>query len=331
MLHRIIVLFLLIIPVCSFSQTPLEKGLSSITKQKAELYIGYLASDSLEGRESGKQGAKLASEYIKDRLQEMGVKPWKGKYFQNFDPMHGADAWAKSRREPYAGREMRNVVGCIPGKNTDEVVIIGAHYDHIGITSPNNLNDSINNGADDNASGVSAVLQIAEAFIASGQKPERTVVFGFWDAEEIGLVGSYHFVNDHFDNVPIPRMFPQVIKAYINCDMIGRDKDATAFNHVIAYYTEGAPVLKEWITEDIAVHHLNLAPEFKTEQGFGGSDHMPFSEKDVPYIFYFTDLHPDYHRPGDQADKINYNKVTEITKVAFLNLWRMANLKKLYI
>lgn len=332
MINRIVFFILLILPAYCFSQTVLEKGLASIDKQKAEQYIGFLASDSLEGRETGKQGAKIAAEYIKSRLEQFGVRPWVKGYFQPFDALAGAEDWNRNRREPYRGREMRNVLGYIPGRNTDDIVVIGAHYDHIGISKPDAMNDSINNGADDNASGVSAVLQIAEAFAVSGQKPERTVLFAFWDAEEIGLVGSSHFVEDHFSNIPIPRLYPQAIKGYINCDMIGRDKDATAFNHVIAYYTQGKTVLEEWIREDIETYKLNLMPQFSSESDMSGSsDHAPFEEEGVPYIFYFTDLHADYHKPSDHADKINYNKVVEVTKAAYLNLWRMANLKDLSI
>lgn len=325
MKYKILLLFFLFIPIYIFSQTPIEKGISFINKENAETYISILASDSLEGRESGKQGALKAAEFIREELKKTGVKPWKKDYFQLFDPSSGEENWNKSRRDPYKGLTMQNVLGYIPGKNTDEIVIIGAHYDHLGIKA-NNTNDSIYNGADDNASGVSAVLQVAKAFIESGEKPERTVVFAFWDAEEIGLVGSFHFVEDHFKNVVIPRMFPQTIKGYINCDMIGRDKDETSFNHVITYVTDGNETLKDWITSGVKEYNLSLRPEFRSDKDMpGGSDHMAFALKNIPYIFYFTDLHKDYHQPTDHADKINYNKAAEITKSAFVCLWNMAN------
>jgi len=316
MMNKILFLFLLL-PLSLFPQSPVEKGLSSINKETAGLYIGILASDSLEGRQTGKEGGVKAAEFLRSILKEVGLKPWKKDYFQHFDA---------SSRVPYKGLGMQNVLGYIEGKNTDEIVIIGAHYDHLGVRN-NKTNDSIYNGADDNASGVSAVLQVAKAFVASGQQPERTVVFALWDAEEIGLLGSMHFVEDHYKNVVIPRMFPQTIKGYINCDMIGRDKDETSFNHVIAYVTEGNMLLKDWVTSDIKQYNLGLMPEFRSDKDMpGGSDHMPFAMKGVPYIFYFTDLHADYHKPTDHADKINYTKVVEITKSAFLSLWNMANI-----
>jgi len=327
MMKKIPLFLLLILPVYIYSQTSVEKGLQSINKEAARQYIGLLASDSLEGRETGKRGAHMTAEYLKSVFKEMGLKPWKANFEQKFDASSGEDTWNKARRDQYKGLEMRNILGYIEGKNTDEVVIIGAHYDHVGIKS-NATNDSIYNGADDNASGASAVLQVAKAFLSSGQQPERTVVFALWDAEEIGLVGSSHFVEDHYNNIVIPRMFPQTIKGYINCDMIGRDKDATSFNHVVIFATENNRQLKNYISSGIEQYKLNLIPEFRPDKEMsGGSDHMPFAMKGVPFIFYFTDLHPDYHQPTDHADRINYDKVVEISKSAFISLWNMANNK----
>ena len=328
MRNGIVASFLLfLLPLMAFGQNPVEKGLAAINRRDAVTYIGVLASDSLKGREAGKPGGLMAAEYLRSVFETLGIKPWRGKYFQPFDPSSGEIDWNKDRRMAYKGLEMRNVIGYITGKNTDEIVIVGAHYDHLGVKA-NSSNDSIYNGADDNASGVSAVLQIAKAFVASGEKPERTVVFALWDAEEIGLVGSFHFVSDHFTNIPIPRMTPQTIKGYINCDMIGRNKNDIDFSHVIYYHSTDKPILGEWMKDGIEKYKLNLKPEYRsTEDMQGGSDHMPFEMKGIPVVFYFTDLHPDYHQPTDHADKINYDKVVDITKIAFLNLWNMANLE----
>ncbi len=321
MIKNNLLLFCFLFSLSAFSQSPIEKGLSSINKEKSEQYIGILASDSLEGRGAGRWGGRAASEYIKSIFEKLGIKPWGKEYFQYFDVSSGEDGWNSHRRESYRGLEMRNVLGYIEGRNTDEIVIIGAHYDHLGVV-PNSTNDSIYNGADDNASGVSGVLQVAEAFLASGQQPERTIIFALWDAEEIGLIGSFHFVEDHFANLVIPRQYPQAIKGYINCDMIGRSD----INRVVVYHSSNKPILRSWIEGDIEKYKLNLLPEFKSSDDMpGGSDHAPFDMKGVPYIFYFTDLHDDYHQPSDHADKINYDKVTSISKIAFLNLWEMAN------
>lgn len=298
----------------------IQKGLNAITRENAIKYISILASDSLEGRGAGEQGGLKAARYIESLFEEIGMKPWRGKYFQ---PFSGSRHGGISSQNP----NMQNVLGYIKGKRNDEIVIVGAHYDHLGIM-PNNTNDSIYNGADDNASGSSAVLQIAKAFMASGETPERTVIFALWDGEEKGLLGSSYFVDDHWKYLPIPLIDPIPVKGYINLDMIGRNKAGTDGTHVIAFSSKSKPVFEEWIRNDIETYKLNLTPEFRDPNRMpGGSDHMPFDMKGVPYIFYYTDMHPDYHRESDHADKINFDKVTDITKAAFLNLWNMANQK----
>lgn len=316
MKSNIALIFFFLFSVSIFSQSSIEKGLESINKQDAEKYIGILASDSLEGRKPGEPGGIKAGEYIKNTYVELGIKPWRKDYFQPFE--------STSFRS--SGNQMRNVLGYIRGKNANEVVIIGAHYDHLGIRKTPIDNDSIFNGADDNASGVSAVLQVAKAFAASGERPERTIIFALWDGEEMGLLGSFYFVEDYFTNIPPPMLSAPAIKGYINCDMIGRNKNDDP-THVIAYYSTEKP-FGEWIVNDVEEYNLNLTPDFPSMDDMsGGSDHFPFMQKGVPFIFFFTDLHKDYHKVTDHADKINYDKVTEISKVAFLNLWRMANME----
>ncbi|MBK5720028.1 M20/M25/M40 family metallo-hydrolase [Dysgonomonas sp. Marseille-P4677] len=314
-MRYIITSVLLFLSAYCFSQTAIEKGLSVINKSEAVTYIGILASDSLQGRGAGKTGGIMAAEYIKSVFENLGIKPWRGKYFQPFTRHIGNNP----------NYEMRNVLGYIEGKNTWEIVMIGAHYDHLGIKA-NNTNDSIYNGADDNATGVSAVLQIAKAFAASEQKPERTIIFALWDGEEMGLLGSSHFVEDHSSYIPIPLVASVPVKGYINCDMIGRDKDGDG-SHVDISFTDSKPVFAEWIKSDIEKYKLALAPQFPSlESTPGGSDHVPFMRKGTPVIFYNTGLHPDYHKPSDEATYINYDKVVDITKLAYLNLWNMANL-----
>lgn len=197
--------------LCNFSlllsaQTNVEKGLQSINRSSAEATINFLASDELQGREAGFHGSRVTSEYIVSLLQWMGVSPLADCYFQPFDAYRKErqkkgrlevhpDSIVKLKQEVHQKLSMRNVLGMIPGKNTKEYVIVGAHFDHLGI-DPALDGDQIYNGADDNASGVSAVLQIARAFLASGQQPERNVIFAFWDGEEKGLLGSKYFVQN---------------------------------------------------------------------------------------------------------------------------------------
>ena len=189
-----LLLALLLVGNITFAQSPIERGLNTINRSSAEATINFLAGDELQGREAGFHGSRVTSEYIVSLLQWMGVSPLADSYFQPFDAYRKErqkkgrlevhpDSIAKLKQAVHQKLSMRNVLGMIPGKNTKEYVIVGAHFDHLGI-DPALDGDQIYNGADDNASGVSAVLQIARAFLASGQQPERNVVFAFWDGEE---------------------------------------------------------------------------------------------------------------------------------------------------
>ena len=321
--------------LCNFSlllsaQTNVEKGLQSINRSSAEATINFLASDELQGREAGFHGSRVTSEYIVSLLQWMGVSPLADCYFQPFDAYRKEsqkkgrlevhpDSIAKLKQEVHQKLSMRNVLGMIPGKNTKEYVIVGAHFDHLGI-DPALDGDQIYNGADDNASGVSAVLQIARAFLASGQQPERNVIFAFWDGEEKGLLGSKYFVQ----TCP----FLSQIKGYLNFDMIGRNNKPQQPKQVVYFYTAAHPVFGDWLKEDIRKYGLQLEPDYRAwENPIGGSDNGSFAKVDIPIIWYHTDGHPDYHQPSDHADRLNWDKVVEITKASFLNMWKMANEK----
>ena len=169
-------------------------------------------------------------------------------------------------------------------------------------------------------SGVSAVLQIARAFLASGQQPERNVIFAFWDGEEKGLLGSKYFVQ----TCP----FLSQIKGYLNFDMIGRNNKPQQPKQVVYFYTAAHPVFEDWLKEDIRKYGLQLEPDYRAwENPIGGSDNGSFAKVGIPIIWYHTDGHPDYHQPSDHADQLNWDKVVEITKASFLNMWKMANEK----
>ncbi|MDR0825385.1 MAG: M20/M25/M40 family metallo-hydrolase [Prevotella sp.] len=325
-------LLLLFMSMTLFSQTSKEKGMQTINKESAEAYIGFLASDALEGREAGRHGGRVAGEYIKSILQNLGIKPLdKDSYFQNFEAYSRErqkrgrfsvhpDSVAEYKRQPaYRKLEMRNVLGYIEGKNKDEYVVIGAHYDHVGMDEYL-VGDKIYNGADDNASGVSAALQIAKAFHVGGDMPERSIIFAFWDGEEIGLLGSEYFML----NSPLASS----IKGYLNFDMIGRNNDESKPKHVVYFYTESHPAFGDWLKDDIKTYGLDLEPDYRAwDKPIGGSDNASFAKRDIPLIWYHTDGHPDYHQPGDHTDKINWDKLVDITKAAYFNLWNLANIK----
>lgn len=310
------------------AQTPKEQGLKTINKQTAEAHIGFLASDELEGREAGLRGGYAAGNYIVSILKQIGVSSFGESYFQPFEAYNrerqkrqrfqvDPDSIAVIRNEVHQKLSMRNVLAKIEGKKKNEYVIIGAHYDHLGI-DPMLEGDQIYNGADDNASGVSAALQIARAFVTSGIQPERTVIFAFWDGEEKGLLGSRYFTQ-HFADT-------KQIKGYLNFDMIGRNNDEANPMQVVYFYTEAHPVFGDWLKNDILKYGLGLKPDYKPwDRPIGGSDNASFARLDIPVIWYHTDGHPDYHMPGDHTDKINWTKLVDITKAAYLNLWNLAN------
>ena len=325
-----LLLALLLVGNITFAQSPIERALNTINRSSAEATINFLASDELQGREAGFHGSRVTSEYIVSLLQWMGVSSLADSYFQPFDAYRKErqkkgrlevhpDSIAKLKQEVHQKLSMRNVLGMIPGKNTKEYVIVGAHFDHLGI-DPALDGDQIYNGADDNASGVSAVLQIARAFLASGQQPERNVIFAFWDGEEKGLLGSKYFVQ----TCP----FLSQIKGYLNFDMIGRNNKPQQPKQVVYFYTAAHPGFGDWLKEDIRKYGLQLEPDYRAwENPIGGSDNGSFAKVGIPIIWYHTDGHPDYHQPSDHADRLNWDKVVEITKASFLNMWKMANEK----
>lgn len=311
------------------AQSPLEKGLQSINRTSAEAIVEFLADDELQGREAGMHGSRVAARYIVSCLKEAGIRPLdKNGYYQPFE------AYAKERQQrgrwqvhpdsvavlkqgTHRSLKMDNVLAYIPGKRSDEYVIVGAHFDHLGVDETL-ADDKIYNGADDNASGVSAVLQIARAFALSGEKPLRNVIFAFWDGEEKGLLGSKHFVQ----HCP----FLKQIKGYLNFDMIGRNNKPEQPQHVVYFYTAAHPAFGEWLKRDITHYELQLQPDYRPwDNPVGGSDNASFARSGIPVIWYHTDGHPDYHQPSDHAALLNWEKVVEITKASFLNVWNLAN------
>lgn len=162
------------------------------------------------------------------------------------------------------------------------------------------------------------MLQIARAFQASGQKPLRNVIIAFWDGEEKGLLGSKHFVQSCD--------FIGSVKGYLNFDMIGRNHLPDRPRHVVYFYTAAHPAFGQWLKDDIDRYGLALEPDYRAwDRPVGGSDNASFAVRDIPVIWYHTDGHPDYHQPSDHADRLNWDKVVEITKASFLNVWNLAN------
>lgn len=320
------------LPVTGMAQKSIERGLKTISTTQAENYVGFLADDLLEGRDAGKRGGQLAAKYIVSMLKDWGIESYFNEgYLQPFEvvmvtkPQRGRwevhpDSVAKVKTTgAYRQRFLNNVLAKIPGKRADEYIVIGAHYDHEGIEEDVKP-DGIYNGADDNASGVSAVMQMAKAFMKCGEQPERTIIFAFWDGEEKGLLGSRYFVANWTT--------PAKIKGYMNFDMVGRGPLHNPA-HLTYFFTASHPVFGEWLKNDMAKYRFTFDPTYRAwEHPVGGSDNGSFAKVGVPIVWYHTEGHPDYTRPSDHADKIDYQKLTDITRAAYLCAWRMANVDR---
>ena len=289
------------------------KFAETINIQDLERHLTILASDSLEGRETGKKGQKMAADYIMNHFKNIGIPPYKAKkYYQKFRVKSGRhickcdDCDVNFVKKLFGKRKWikgENVLGYIEGTDLkDELIIITAHYDHLG------KHDSlIFNGADDDGSGTVATLEIAEAFMLAkkdGNGPRRSVLIMPVSGEEKGLLGSKYYT-DH----PIYPLENTV--ANLNIDMIGRldDWHDTA-NYV---YLIGADRLSQElhdISETVNRKHigLNLDYTFNEEDDpnryYYRSDHYNFAKNNIPVIFYFNGVHEDYHRSEEHTSEL---------------------------
>jgi len=209
--------------------------------------------------------------------------------------------------------QLRNVMSKVEGKEKDKFIVIGAHYDHLGIHD-----GYIWNGADDNASGVSAVLNIAKAMIASGVQPEYTILFACWDGEERGLLGSHYFIN-HWAN-------KGKIMAYLNFDMIGRNAGPDAPNNqVTMIYSKAFQPAVTLSKQHISDYNLNLDVSYNgSEKPDSGSDNVWFVKDDVPLFWFHTGGQPDYHQPTDVPEMINYTKMANIIRLSYLDIFELS-------
>jgi hypothetical protein len=294
----------------------------------------YLSSDELEGRGLGSKGLDLAADYIAGQFREIGLKTnlYDGTPFQKFTvPVtspHGMKPATAEKTSDTNGKtthsesnaagsdstlppaeaepkriELKNVIAVLEGEgpHADETIVIGAHYDHLGRGEPGSLDPGsheIHHGADDNASGVAAMLEIARQLAAREKKLPRRIVFIAFTGEERGLYGSAHYVKDPL--VPLDKTI-----AMLNLDMVGRLTD----DKLIIY---GNGTAAEW---DDLINRLNEKHAFQITrhpEGFGPSDHSSFYAKQIPVLFFFTGTHKDYHLPTDTFDKINVDGMRRV-------------------
>lgn len=257
--------------------------------------IVYLASDSLQGRETGTPYELKAAKYLKERMEAIGLAP-KGKagsYFQTFT--------FKPKSDPHTEVQFingdstitgTNVIGYIDNK-AEKTVVIGAHYDHLGMGGEGSLyadGEAIHNGADDNASGVGVLLQLAEKLYDTLQG--SNYLFMAFSGEEMGLLGSNYFSKN-------PTIDLSKVNYMINMDMVGRLRDD---NTLSISGTGTSPIWNQVLNSSNSDFKLVLS-----ESGVGPSDHTSFYLQNIPALHFFTGQHADYHKPSDDSEKLNYD------------------------
>jgi Zn-dependent M28 family amino/carboxypeptidase len=295
-----------------------QKFAAGITESDLKTHLYIIASDEFEGRNTGEPGQKLAAAYIKDfYLAKNIASPLGGNnYFQTISAEH-----MQRNLKP-----SENVVAYIKGsEKPDEIVVISAHYDHLGM----NEDGDVYNGADDDGSGTVAVMAIAEAFqkaVEDGNGPKRSILFLHVTGEEKGLLGSKYYVN--FPIFPLKNTV-----ADLNIDMIGRSDDAHENDPNYVYLIGSDKLSKELHNLSEEMNHkftkLKLDYTYNLDSDpnrfYYRSDHYNFAKNNIPVIFYFNGTHENYHRISDTPDKINYELLAKRTQLVFYTAWEIAN------
>ena len=268
--------------------------------------VTFLASDALEGRQTGTDGEKKAANYIANRFKELGLEA-KGTegYLQpfTFKPKTNPHDEVKFDVNGDGTITGNNVIGFVDNK-AENTIIIGAHFDHLGFGGEGSLyRDSIkavHNGADDNASGVSVLLNLAAKL--KEKNTNNNYLFMAFSGEEMGLLGSNYFVKN-------PTIDTKKVSYMINMDMVGRmKKDST----LAVYGTGTSPIFKQ-----VLKSHNDNFKLIQQESGVGPSDHTSFYLADIPVLHFFTGQHEDYHKPGDDSEKLNYDGMYLISDYIF--------------
>ncbi len=244
--------------------------------------IKYLSSDDFKGRETGTSESATAREYVLKRFRESGIKPLKKDYLQKF-------SFTDRKENKFDGV---NVFGLIRGKTTpNKYIVVTAHYDHVGVQK-----GEIYNGADDNASGTSALFAIAKYF--NKNKPNNSIIFAAFDAEEKGLQGARYFV----DNLPVEQ---SEILLNINMDMVSRNDKGELYATGTFHYPNLKPYL-ETVQKTAPVKLLfgHDDPKLGRDDWTSQSDHGAFHRKKIPFIYFGVEDHKDYHKPTDDFENI---------------------------
>ncbi len=298
----------------------LHTYINTITEQELKEHLYIIASNQMQGRDTGSEGQKKAGRYLIEQYQKLGLSfpPGADNFYQPVPSSYMKTPWSPTLPDS------ENIWFYLEGGELkQELVVISAHYDHIGMK-----NNEIYNGADDNGSGTSALLEMADAFVQAkkaGHTPRRSILFLHVTGEEYGLHGSrYYTVN------PILPLENTV--ANINIDMIGR-RDLNKENNDNYVYVIGSDRLSTDLHKlsEQANEHIGLELDYTYNElndpnrFYYRSDHYNFARKGIPAIFYFGGVHEDYHQVGDTADKIDYPLLTKRTQLAFAIAWKLAN------
>ncbi len=292
----------------------------SITAKELKEYLYVFAGDDFEGRDTGEPGQKKAAEYLKKQYQRMGIP----------SPLGGDDYYQEIPESYFRGgvKSSENVLAFIEGiEKPDEIVVISAHYDHVGTDKEGN----IHNGADDDGSGTVSILEIADAFMKAkkdGVGPKRSILFLHVTGEEKGLYGSKFYTEN-----PV---FPlENTVTDLNIDMIGRiDKKHEGDDKSNYIYLIGSDRLStelhdisEKANKEYTKLDLDYTYNAKDDPNrfYFRSDHYNFAKHNIPIIFYFNGVHEDYHKPTDTPDKIEYELMAKRAKLVFYTAWEVAN------
>lgn len=313
---KLYISFLLSLLLWISCSTPYKAAIKQ-PMQSMTIDLLTLASDEMEGRETGQKGEELASNYLVERFSALGLLP-KGEdntYFQYFRKKLKAHPHAEvNENDPeIVGR---NVIGLIDnGKPT--TVVIGAHYDHLGYGADGSLHSgekAIHNGADDNASGVTGLLYLAEA-LKKGKYTNNNYLFIAFSGEEKGLLGSNFFINN-------PTIDKRSINYMVNMDMIGRlSRDKKLLVGGVGTSPVFEPTLDGMKSFDLQIK--------KELSGSGASDHMSFYNADIPVLSFFTGQHEDYHKPSDDAQLINYSGMQSVVEYIYFVIGHLDDKGKL--
>ena len=299
-IHSTAVLVLFVTSACTSARTGAEPA-TSADASRILADISYFASDALEGRGTGTAGNDSAAAFAARRYNMLGLRALSPGYLQSFEARPAGHTGTTARLQT------QNVVAYLPGSDATlrgQSIVIGAHIDHLGRSSTSALDpdarDAIRNGADDNASGSAAVLELARIFRANPTR--RSLIFVNFSGEELGLLGSQYFV----DHAPLP---VDSMVAMLNFDMIGRMRGDT----LIVYGTGTAAEMPALLDSANAPLRLTLR---RVPDGFGPSDHSSFYARNMPVLHFFTNTHDDYHRATDDVVKINAAGTAKVVTLA---------------